>query len=155
MAKLYIERSAKNDSRLKRRTINSRVKGKNFELLIVKKFWRWFPMAKRGQQSRGGEENPDVLLSETRPPYFIECKKYGSNITRGMLRDWKKKVDQDRDRFCRARKYKPMPAIIIYREDYGKIMVLLDTNCNVPWPVFRDSMDKKYNTLNSEDEHRL
>lgn len=54
----------------------SRTKGHSYERKIAKVFRKYFPLAKRGFQTRGGTaEAPDVDGT----PWYIECKRQKSN----------------------------------------------------------------------------
>lgn len=122
----------------------SRNKGASFERQVAVKFRRWFPLAKRGNQCRDGADCPDVILSYTEPAYYIECKRMKAEPYPGIYRTWRKKADRERDEWCRLNGLKNIPVIIVYKYDYYPIMVLLDFDCNIPWPVFKKSMDLKY-----------
>jgi hypothetical protein len=57
--------------------LHSRNKGKRFEREVANAFKRVFgETVRRGWQSRGGQDDPDVIM----PGLWVECKHYGRKV---------------------------------------------------------------------------
>lgn len=125
--------------------INSKLKGDNFERFVARKFQRWFPNAKRGDQCRDGADSPDVLLSDTRPDYYVECKNLKEEPSTKIYSKWRQEYNRKRNIWCKRHEYAKMPVIIVYKYNYEPLMVLVAIDCHIPWPVYQEAMDKKYN----------
>lgn len=73
--------------------VNSRQKGKRFELEAVKMFKKHGFTARRGQQFKGGPGSPDIVVDEL-PYYHFEIKSGYKHATPGA---WMAQAVADRD----------------------------------------------------------
>ena len=102
----------------------SRTKGLDFERWVAKRMREKFPEAKRGLQSREGDEAPDVDGT----PWFIECKRYAKKVDLGAAMAQVLAAKDQR------------PAIVVWRVDHGKpqVSVPMDPTADMLLPISLD-----------------
>ncbi len=107
---------------------DSRNKGHNYEREIAAFYRELFGEAKRGLQSRDGDEAPDVIVPQL-PGIWVECKRYKTVGTGNVYRWWRKAVKDagERDAVLHVRADREEALVVLSQEHWRTICERLFT----------------------------
>ena len=102
---------------------NSRRKGHDYERDTAAWYRSRGIEAKRGFQSRAGDDDPDVVLGPPRNAWmWIECKRYASLGLVGRAWEQAKAVCGDRDPVLHVKADRGDDLVVISRETWGRLI---------------------------------